>query len=489
MFRDAWSLLATSQLTTSPRAPSPLTKSSRATFLAAGPSIGPSSLKSRTRVSLVTLAFCFLTLLVGSSIASAQTNSDPYATTGYTSGPPVSISGMPNLFSLTPTWLTSASMPSGSVASNLNPFGYMQNSVPTSRLWLRGEYLYWYTEGMETPALATTSPDGTAQNEAAILGFDQTTVLFGNGKINDGGTHGLRLKGGLFLTPAATFGIEGEYFGLGTQDDGFSASTGRSIVGRPFYDTTADQETAQLTDFPDVVDGSLAIRSSSKLRSYLLAGRASLCPTCGGNCVTCQNTDRVDWIVGYRHLKLEEGLSFQEDLTSLITAAPGEVSLSESFNTTNEFNGLQLGVAYQANLKRVWLESLLRVAVGRNKQSVRINGSTSITEFGTTENYTGGLLAQTTNIGTYQREEFTMVPEAGVTLGVRLFDWMHATAGYSIVYLPAVVRPGDQIDTDVNPGLLPPEDDPLTGSNRPRFRFVESDYWAQGLNLGLQLQF
>lgn len=424
----------------------------------------------------------------------AQVGGDPYATsgisTGYTSGPPIVFQGLPTWSGVAPTWLTGGRLPNLGGVGAYNPFGYLGGQPNTSnRLWLRAEYLYWLTEGMETPALVTTSPDGTAQANAAILGIGGTSTLFG-GEINDGGTSGLRLKGGFFLNRSAAFGIEGEYFGLASQDDGFSSSTGRSIVGRPFYDTTNDRETAQLTDFPGVVDGSLSISSDTKLRSFLLAGRASLCPTCGGgNCMTCQNTDRVDWVVGYRHITLDDRLSFSENLTSLLPAAPGEIQLSESFATENEFNGLQLGVTYQANLKRVWLESILRVAVGNNKQTARIRGQTSITEPGSSENYEGGLLAQRFNSGTFQREQFTMVPEVGLTLGVRLFDWLYATGGYSVVYLPAVVRAGNQIDTDLNPGLIPPEDDPLTGSNRPRFRFIESDYYAHGLNFGLQMQF
>lgn len=424
----------------------------------------------------------------------AQSNADPYATngyasgltTGYTGGPPIAIRGLPNWSGLTPTWLTGAQRSSFS-AANYNPLNFFPGiNQASERLWLRAEYLHWWTEGMDTPALATTSPDGTDQDDAAALGLPGTTVLFG-GEINDDSTHGMRLKAGFFLTRSAAFGIEGEYFGLAEQDDSFSASTGRSIVGRPFYRTDTDRETAQLIDFPGIVDGNLSIRSSSDLRSYLLAGRASLCPTCGGNCVACRNTDRVDWIVGYRYIELEDSLSFNENLTSL--GPPGDIALSESFSTNNEFNGLQLGVTYQANLKRVWLESLLRVAVGNNSQRVRISGQTAITEFGITETSEGGLLAQRFNSGTFEREEFTMIPELGLTLGFRFTDWLHATAGYSLVYLPAVVRAGDQIDTDVNPELLAPATDPLTAGNRPRFEFVETDYWAQGLNLGVQLQF
>jgi hypothetical protein len=48
-----------------------------------------------------------------------------------------------------------------------------------------------------------------------------------------------------------------------------------------------------------------------------------------------------------------------------------------------------------------------------------------------------------------------------------------------------VVRPGDQIDLDINENLLPPQMPPITGPQRPAFSFVETDYWAQGLRFGL----
>jgi hypothetical protein len=48
-----------------------------------------------------------------------------------------------------------------------------------------------------------------------------------------------------------------------------------------------------------------------------------------------------------------------------------------------------------------------------------------------------------------------------------------------------VVRPGGQIDLDVNPDLLPPEAVPFTGAARPQFVFHETDYWAQGISAGL----
>jgi len=42
--------------------------------------------------------------------------------------------------------------------------------LPHDRLWFRGEAVTWWTKSAELPALATTSPVGTAQNQAGVLG-------------------------------------------------------------------------------------------------------------------------------------------------------------------------------------------------------------------------------------------------------------------------------------------------------------------------------
>lgn len=196
----------------------------------------------------------------------------------------------------------------------------------------------------------------------------------------------------------------------------------------------------------------------------------------------------MDWLAGYRFLRLEESVLIQEDLVSLETANPGSFVLRDAFYTKNEFHGGDLGAVYEVARGPWMLELLTKVALGQNRQQVRIAGSTSITESGTTSDFTGGLLAQRTNIGTYEREEFAVVPEIGITLGYQINHSWRLLAGYSLVYFSNVVRPGDQIDLDVNPNLLPPEVSPFTGPLRPEFAFDETDFWMHGLNVGLEVR-
>ena len=355
------------------------------------------------------------------------------------------------------------------------------------RLYFGADWLYWNTKGMDTPVLVTSSAAGTSRDIAAVRGELGSSTLFGGREINGDSVPGFRFNGGTWITPQQNFAIEAEYFRLSEQDDRFTGSSdGSFIIGRPFFDIVAGQETAQLVSYPNLVRGNLNIGTSTKYRSFLINGRASLCPQ---GCNHCGYPDHIDWIVGYRRLKLDDTIEISENLTSLLTNAPGTIAVTDRFDTENEFNGLQLGLVHRANFQRAWLESTLRVALGQNQQTVRINGTNTITEAGLTDTLQGGLLAQRTNNGKYRREEFTMIPEVGLRLGLRLTKALSATVGYSVIYFPNVVRAGDQIDTDLNPNLVPPEAVPFSGALRPRFTYVESDYWAHGLSVGGELAF
>ena len=368
--------------------------------------------------------------------------------------------------------------------------GFPRLGEPLSeRLWLRTEYLLWWTDRMDAPPLVTGSPAGTPGPEAGVLGFPDTNVLYGGGEVNERIANGFRLNGGFWLTRQRVFAIEGEYFRFADQEQSFSAAgDGSPIVARPFFDVTTGAENAQLISFPDLVAGRVDVSASSQLDSALINGRVALLPN-NAACLTCEDPDRVDWLIGYRHLRLRDRLAISDRQTELDVTPAGAIASSESFATENRFNGLQLGVAHRANFRRAWLESLLRVAVGSNSQRVRIDGTTTLTEPSTSSTFSGGMLALDSNIGSYRRDEFTMVPELGFTLGIRVTDWLHATVGYSLLYFPNVVRAGDQIDRDLNPGQFAPPIDPLTGAARPRFSFVETDYWAHGLNLGGEIRF
>lgn len=98
-----------------------------------------------------------------------------------------------------------------------------------------------------------------------------------------------------------------------------------------------------------------------------------------------------------------------------------------------------------------------------------------------------GLLALSTNIGHHRRTLFALVPEIGFNLGLKPIDNLRIFMGYSFMYWNKVVRPGSQVNRNLNPNLFPP---PLSGGPaQPSFSFHERDFWKQTLNFGIEYSF
>lgn len=375
------------------------------------------------------------------------------------------------------------------------------------RMWIRAEYLYWQTSGMRIPPLVTTSPENTPISQAGVLGQPGTRVLLGNQQLFDDWQNGYRASLGFWVLPNQQLGIEGEYFELYEDSARFRYSSdgrGSPILARPFFnmnprDATGAlappaREDAELVSFPDVLSGSVTVRANTELRSAGIRFLWKACCTQSAGCQQCcgeASGAAVNFLLGYRYLRLKDGLTIQEDLTSLETANPGSFLITDQFRTTNEFQGVDVGVQWQRQRNRLTLELLSKLALGYNRQQARIQGNTLITPIpgGPGTNFTGGLLAQRTNLGNYSRDEFAVIPELGARASLRVTDRLSLSIGYTLIYFSNVIRPGDQISLNVNPDLLPPEAVPFVGAERPGFRFVQTDYWAHGLNAGIDFRF
>src|SRR5262249_61747030 len=101
--------------------------------------------------------------------------------------------------------------------------------------------------------------------------------------------------------------------------------------------------------------------------------------------------------------------------------------------------------------------------------------------------FNSGLLALPTNSGRFGRDQFSVVPETGVNLSYQLCPNLRIFMGYTFLYWNNVARPGGQIDTVLN--TTQQSGGTLTGPARPAFAFHNSDFWAHGLNFGLELRY
>ncbi|MFT7640572.1 MAG: hypothetical protein ACI9G1_002315 [Pirellulaceae bacterium] len=353
--------------------------------------------------------------------------------------------------------------------------------------WVQADYLMWWTKGAQLPPLVTTGTT-TTPGDAGVLGVNGTSTLFGGTQFDDVASGG-RLRIGRWH-PNWIFGLEGEYLALESRDAQFSQTSGGDpLLARPFFNALTDAEDAELVAFPGILAGTVSVEADSQFQSagarmifHLLCcqGCAQDKCACGG----CQATrTRLDFLAGYRFLRLNEGVIVREDLADV--GSDATFLIRDQFDAQTQFHGGEVGFRYQTRRSRWTVDLLGKVAAGNSHQRVNIDGSTITTTGGITFNHTGGLLTQTTNIGHYTRDRFSFVPEVGASLGYNLTSQLRATVGYTMIYWSNVVRPGDHIDTVVNPNLLPPAVDPLVGPSRPQFAFNDTHYWAQGLNFGL----
>lgn len=383
-------------------------------------------------------------------------------------------------------------------------YGRFYISLPAHG-WVHAEGLSWYQSGMNLPPLVTTSPSTplTPRASAGVLGLSTTSPLFGgNDDVFTDATGGFRLRFGTWLGSVPGLGIEGEFVGLNQKNlSSFFQSTGATgsqIIARPFFNILTGLEDSELVSYPNIIRGSITTDLTNQLYGGAFRFRRQVCCNsgCGFSDWACQTvpvSTRLDLTLGYRYWQLNESLNIREQLTTLATNATsngqqGNFDITDSFRTRNQFNGGEVGVVWQG--RRGWwsLDTLARVGIGNVLQTVTIDGSTAITEANQTETYTGGFLAQRTNIGTYERDRFTMIPELGATVGYQMTRRLRATIGYTLMYWGNVVRPGDQIDLAVNTNLLPPEVSPFTGALRPQFQFNQTDYWVHGLSFGAEFR-
>jgi hypothetical protein len=353
---------------------------------------------------------------------------------------------------------------------------------PSGNAWYGGaEYLLWWTKGSPLPPLVTAGSAGDAVPGA--LGQPGTALLFGGNAVNTQARSGGRFTLGYWLSDDHWLGVEASGFFLGGNGTHFSAtSPGFPLLARPFFDVgpaaPAGGQNAELVAAPGVLAGT--VNASVTSRFWGIEGNLR------SNC-WCGPGSTGDFLVGYRHLQLDEALAVTENLT-VLTAGGGAFALTDRFSAKNAFDGGQIGWDAEFRRNRWFLDLKTKIALGNVHQTVNIAGATVITDPALgVRTFAGGLLAQPTNSGQFSRNRFAWAPEVGVNVGYQLTDHLRAFVGYDFLYLSSVVRPGNQVDFAVNSNQLAP---PLAGGPaRPAFAFHGSDFWAQGINFGLEFRY
>jgi hypothetical protein len=371
----------------------------------------------------------------------------------------------------------------GAPGSEPMAFGGESMDQASNRLYGSVDYLLWWFKDSHIPPLVTTGPPGSS----GILGAPGTVVLFGGSRFDSEDHSGVRATIGYWLGDCQKLGIEASYFVLGSRANGFMANSNDfPVLARPFFNLNSGMEFSQVTASPNLSTGSITVAGSSRLWGAEVNARTPLCCGCGY---------RVDGFAGIRYLDLRESLSIGENIQVL----PGvpqfggdQITVLDSFGTQNQFVGGQIGVDAEFNYGTWFADVRGKLAIGSTAQTVDIVGNQLITApDGTTTAASGGLLALSTNIGHHVRYRFGVVPEMGINLGYRVTDNLRLYLGYSFLYWNSLLRPGDQIDRVVDVTKIPnfPVNAVPTSAARPAVLFKDSEFWAQGINCGLEFRY
>ncbi|MFN4258371.1 MAG: BBP7 family outer membrane beta-barrel protein [Gemmataceae bacterium] len=366
---------------------------------------------------------------------------------------------------------------------------------PKAHFWARVDYLAWWFRKTPIPVpLITTSPDDN--NSFGILDRPGTEVIQGIFPVSYNTISSGRLYAGM-TNSSGTWGLEGNVLRTAghSRDFVFSSNAeGSPVLARPFTNAITDGQTAILVAFPTAFAGTAAVSYSPQL----WGGEANLF------CCLCTKCNfGLDAFVGYRYLELGEAIDIfqrtdvlpngQSVINGMILNPPATVTVTDRFETRNHFHGGQIGLNSELRYKMFFLLTTAQVAVGNLKQVVILDG-TSAAQVPNMDPIVvqGGLYAVGTNIGRTTQNSISFLPEARVSFGVQVTEWLRVYAGYDFLYVFNVARPGDQINTTVDLRNIPisPVFDPNAGGTEPtRLPITKTDFWAHGINFGLAVRY
>lgn len=363
---------------------------------------------------------------------------------------------------------------------DFNPLG----NYP-SRFKLRADYVYYYVQGTNLPPMATTSPLGTPQAVAGVVGAPGTTVL-ASGREDKGYPEGYRFRLLYWFDNFESDGIELSFTGFSGESVYYnSASPGSPILARPFFDTNSQTQKAQLVAYPGLTGGSLDMDRMTEYYVVDLMGRQN---------VGYGPATRADLLFGFRYMRFGDYFRVDERLFPGGAGTPfvegTAIGLTDAYDCENNFFLGQIGLETIGRWGPFAVEFFGRLGLGANYQYFRVNGTTNVSVPGLdATGAPGGLLTNSQNQGSYaQQLKFAIVPELGLNLRFQVTPSLSMHGGYTFTFLTPTVRPGDVIESaGINPALLNPTD--AFGPRRAVESFGSSSSWLMGFSGGVEFRY
>lgn len=353
-------------------------------------------------------------------------------------------------------------------------------------VYASAEYLRWWVRKRMVPPLLNAG--SVSDPIPGAIGQPATVPVLGRTFDNDNGHNGGRFTLGTWIAGCDWATLEGTFFILEQRSDPqtFVSDGGPQslLLARPFFNVSRGLEDADPISVPNVQGGSITFGQPRRLLGGETNLRVSSAPSIFAPLRRCS------LLLGGRYLALDEDFIVTETVFDLPGLGSGGnlTTLGENFTTYNRFYGGQLGAEVEACFGGLSVIVTNKFALGYTDQEARVSGLTAVAgTLGPAVANDRALLVQPSNVGSYRREEFAAVYEFDFNLAYTFTDCIRVNLGYTFLYLTDVLRPGDQLDRNVTLQPLPQQ--AVRGQALPLFPMRSSNFWAQGLNVGLQLSY
>jgi len=355
------------------------------------------------------------------------------------------------------------------------------------RFWLRMDYLLGWVRQAPGPLPLVATGDSKKKNPGAI-GQAGTSVLFGNAGIGFKTASGGQFTFGAWIDQENIIGIEGGGYVLERRTNDFVAASdesGKPLLAVPFVNQNMSlaTESAHLISDPKKIAGDILVASSMQRWGAELNGI---------HCFWRRPGFELSLLAGIRYDDLQESMRILQH--SLRLASKTSTTFDDLFKTSNQFFGGQAGFRLHWQYNTWVFDVTSKVAVGSTHQVVEILGESS--QFGAKAwpagSFPSGFFAQSSNIGRSAANPVVAIPSLEARLGYQLTPHIRIVTGYEILYWNEVVRPGDQIDRNINLSQSPvlgKTNGTLSGPASPAPQFHRTGFWAQVVNFGVELRF
>ena len=361
------------------------------------------------------------------------------------------------------------------------------------RGWIGAEYLlYWTKRAPLSSPVATVGFAGTT----ATLNSPGTRVILGNSDFDFSNFSGLRVVGGYWVTQNETLAIEGSFFILPAKQlttPRLVGTVDRPVLARPFFDTVLGTPSSRLLTSPGLFTGGVGAETRQQFWGAEIGGALRAYD---------YGWLTLDATAAFKFLNLEESLTITDFANAQGNgvavflgrgfSAPATTYVTDRFATYNRFYGGTVGGRANLHMDAFTWTVASKLGVGSMQEAVRIEGQSVVSgPFPTPLVAGGGFYGVGSNSGRFTRNRFAVVPEIATNLTVQVTRHLTVTLGYTYLYVSDVVRPGDQIGTRVNTTLVPTSQNfgARFGGQSPTTTLVNSNYWAQGINVGLTYGF